>query len=301
MIDLPMNGGNMIEFVDENLDRARFNAQAELDQLGKSFSEINESVVQIVAPLRDLMPPVISPEVVALLDGPIVPPEMLTRLMESIVSPDVRARFQEMTAAWAEEHRLEKAIIGLGIVPHAALFEHFALLTQTVVERTAKRSEAFVNEIWPNIRSKLELALDGCLDDRRLFQTYSDMLGAHEAGLHQLMAPSAVFVIERAAQLAQRQGSSQKTAEWVNMLGELPLTALPNGWRAWVVLDENTFRPCWADGDADAIPYVNRHAAAHGRGTKLLNVVDSFNAVLLAHFAITAAAAFDAYSTLNRR
>jgi hypothetical protein len=286
----------MIEFVDENLDRARFNAQAALEQLGKSFSEMNESVARIVAPLRNLMPPAISPEVAALLNRPIVPPEIFKRWGESIVAPDVLARFQEMTAAWAEEHRLEKAIIGLGIVPHAALFEHFALLAQTVVERTAKKSEAFANEIWPKIRSKLELTLDGCLGDRRLFQTYRDMLGAHEAGLYQLMAPTAVFVIERAAQLAQRHGQSQKTAEWVNTLGELPLTALPYGWRAWVVLDENTFRPCWADGDADAIPYVNRHAAAHGRGTKLLNVVDSFNAVLLAHFAITAAAAFDAYT-----
>lgn len=273
---------------------------AGIEQLRKSLTEMTENVARIVEPLTRWTLPVISPEVIALLKGPIIPPETLALLRGPIVPPEVFARFQEISATLVEEHRLEETIIRFGFVPHGELYEYFAELTRSEAGGTTENSEALANNIWRKIRPKLELALEGCLGDQRLFFTYADMLRAHEAGLYQLMAPNAVFAIERAAQLAQRNGAvSQKTFEWVNGLGELPCAALPRGWRAWVVLYENTFKSCWADADADAIPYVNRHAAAHGRGTKLLSVVDSLNAIFLAHFAITAAGAFEAYTRVE--
>jgi hypothetical protein len=50
------------------------------------------------------------------------------------------------------------------------------------------------------------------------------------------------------------------------------------------------------DSSADETPYPQRHAAAHGFGTKISNTVDSMNSVLLAHFVITTASVFQAYT-----
>jgi hypothetical protein len=171
----------MIGLANKNLDAACFNAQAAVEQLDKCFSELTESVAQIVEPFRKLMLPGISAEVAAFLNRPMVPPEIFKRLRESIVAPDIR--FQEMIAACAEEQRVAEQITGFGFVPHAILPDQFRKLGYHDAGADKKSPEELADVLWPKIRSKLELALDGCLGDQRLCQTYSEMLGAHEAKL----------------------------------------------------------------------------------------------------------------------
>src|SRR5713226_6818236 len=85
-------------------------------------------------------------------------------------------------------------------------------------------------------------------------------------------------------------------SKWVRDVGELPCDVVPDGWRVWSVLEEDGFAHCGTDEAADARRFPNRNAAAHGAGGRLADVVDSLNSVLLAHFVITMAAAFRAYT-----
>jgi hypothetical protein len=268
-----------------------------IEQFQKDVTAMNASISRLVEPLTRFTMPMISPEVLALINKPIVPPEVLAWMRGPIVAPDVLQRLQEVMAPLAREFQLGRAASELGFVPHAELLAYVAELKERRDQETGEKSAlVLATKIWPDLESKVGLPLDACLGDQKLFLTYAEMLRAHEGGLYQLMASNGVVVIERAALLAQKHVSKLRTAEWVSELGELPCTEIPYGWAVWGVLTESTFKSCWGDEEADAIPFLNRHAAARGRGAKLFNIIDSLNVVLLAHFAITAASAFEAYT-----
>ena len=89
---------------------------------------------------------------------------------------------------------------------------------------------------------------------------------------------------------------STNTRKWLEEdIGDVPVNYLPGSWRLWDILIKETFAFCRNDAEADGMPYLNRHAAAHGFGSEVSSEVDSLNSVLLAHFAIGLAAAFKCY------
>lgn len=199
-----------------------------------------------------------------------------------------------------EETRTWERILALGFVPHAALFKYLGNVEKPSHLTIDEFSQALADEVWPEVKASLQLPIEDCLGDLKVFRTFDEIIRAHDVSLYQLTAPSAFFVIERASRLAQ-QGlqKPERTIDWLSTgLGSLPFHALPyqwrRGWRVWAVLCEHSFSQCWADASADDSPYPQRHAAAHGYGTKVYSAVDSMNNVLLAHFVIIAASAFQA-------
>jgi hypothetical protein len=221
-----------------------------------------------------------------------------TRFAESMAEPFARwaESMEKVLAPLAEEHRVAQVILELGFIPHAELFKLFANVDKPSDVRVGEISQQLALDFWPKVRPRLELSLGDCLGDQKIFCSFNEIVRAHDSGLYQLTTPGAASVIERAARLAQRHWSkTEKPSQWLEAdLCELPCTHV-RGWRALSVLIEQTFMDCWNDAEADAIPYPNRHAAAHGFGARISSVVDSLNAVLAAHFVITAAAAFEEY------
>jgi hypothetical protein len=199
-------------------------------------------------------------------------------------------------AAIEAEERVAKIILEVGFAPHPEMFDVFSDQTLPADVTMSVFSQTLANSLWPKLRSRLELSLADCLSDEKLFHTFNDLMKAHDSGLYQITIPAAVLVIERAALVAQRHREA-KTMKWLDAeIGKLPCTALPrSSWRIWSILLEYMFAQCWSDVQADAIPFPNRHASAHGRGKRLASIVDSLNAVLMAHFVIASAAAFDHY------
>ncbi|MFZ0494827.1 MAG: hypothetical protein WBE80_14305 [Methylocella sp.] len=211
-----------------------------------------------------------------------------------------RQVFSKIIAPALEETRIRKRISDLGFVPHAILFKHLGNVEKPSYLTIDEFSQALADEVWPKVKASLQLSIEDCLGDLKIFRTFDEIIRAHEAGLYQLTAPSAFFVIERAARLAQQDlQKPKKTIDWLATgVGGLQWDALSpqwrRGWRVWAVLCEHSFSQCWADASADDSPYPQRHAAAHGYGTKVYSAVDSMNNVLLAHFVIIAASAFQA-------
>lgn len=204
---------------------------------------------------------------------------------------------EKLLAPFEEDRRVAQLISELGLVPHIEMFELVAnvkIPTDAVLGEVAQQ---IAQDFWPTLRPRLELSLDDCLGDQKLFHHYCEIVSAHNAGFYQLTTPGAASVIERAARLAQRHGAKvQKPYDWLESdVCDLPINQVP-GWRALSVLIEQTFLDCWNDADADAIRYPNRHAAAHGHGSRIFGVIDSLNAVLVAHFVVVAAAACEKYA-----
>jgi len=212
------------------------------------------------------------------------------------------AGFAETLAPVVEEQRIQKRIMDLGFVPHAVLFNHLENVEKHSGVAIDDFSQALAGEIWPKVKGSLRLSMDESLADEKLFCTFDEMIRAHEAGLYQLTAPSAFFVIERAVRLV-RQDAEKKapTKDWFYRgLDDLPFYVLSPQWRrgwfgVWEILREHSFAYCRDDSSADETPFPQRHAAAHGFGTKIYNSVDSINNVLLAHMVITTASVFQAY------
>jgi hypothetical protein len=222
-------------------------------------------------------------------------------LRESIIQR--YAAFAETIAPVVEEQRIRKWILDLGFVPHAVLLDHLGNVEKPSHLTIDEFSQALADEVWPKVRASLQLSIEDCLGDPRIFRTFDEIIRAHEAGLYQLTAPSAFFVIERAARLAQRDPQRKKTFDWLkNGLGDLTLYDVPTQWRSgwtevWALLYEKTFCHVQTDDDADSFPFPHRHASAHGIGGKINDKRDSINCVLLAHFVISAAAAFQSLAS----
>lgn len=122
---------------------------------------------------------------------------------------------------------------------------------------------------------------------------------AHDQGYFQLTVPGGTFLIERVANITQSSERKIRTIDWFKThFGELALSDLPE-WRGWMVLVKNVFDQCRDDETADKMKYPNRHSVAHGRGSRLFTLVDSFNTILLAHIAIGAGVAFARYSAID--
>lgn len=219
---------------------------------------------------------------------------------ESITKP--LEAFRETLASVLEEQRLQKRILELGFVPHPVLFEYLGGTEKPSELVIGELAHALADEVWPKVRPALELSRQGCLGDLKIFHTFNEIIRAHEAGLYQLTTPSAFFVIERAARLAQQNSeTTERTKVWLETgIGGLPWDALSSqcgrtSIGVWAVLYEHSFTDCRTDVFADAATFPHRHTAAHGYGTKIYSVVDSMNSVLLAHFVVIAASAFQAY------
>ncbi|WOJ90273.1 hypothetical protein RZS28_02935 [Methylocapsa polymorpha] len=206
--------------------------------------------------------------------------------------------FLNSIAPHLEEIRVQKRILDLGFVPHAVLFKHLGNVEEPVDLTSDEFSQGLAVDVWTKVRESLRLSIEDCLGDQRIFHTFDEMIAAHEAGLYQLTAPSAFFVIERAARLAQPGEGRKKTFDWLkDGLGDMTIDDVPAQWRrgwteVWAVLYKQAFCDVRTDDHADTLPFPHRHALAHGIGGKINAARESINCVLLAHFVISAAAAF---------
>lgn len=202
----------------------------------------------------------------------------------------------EALEPFRQEQRVAQIILELGLLPHSEMIEAVANM-ELPEGKTSEVSEQIAMDFWAKKRPQLELSLDECLGDQKIFISFSELLRAHDTGLYQLTMSGASSVIERAVRLAQRQGrKANKPIRWLDAdLRELPCTHV-RSWRVLSIVMEQTFAQCWTDAEADDIQYPNRHACAHGLGARISNVVDSLNAVMIAHFVITAALAFDKHT-----
>jgi hypothetical protein len=222
--------------------------------------------------------------------------------MAKVLAPvaHLSAQFAEALAPFLEEQRVAEVILGLGLLPHAEMIRLLANIEKPSEGKVNEISQRIALDLWPKVRPQLGLSLDDCLSDQKIFCSFSDIIRAHDAGLYQLTIPAAASVIERAVRLAQRhEPKPNKPIHWLEVeLRELPCTHV-HSWRVLSVLTEQTYANCRTDAEADTIPYPNRHAAAHGFGARRSNVVDSFNAVMAAHFIITAASAFEKYTRVR--
>lgn len=204
----------------------------------------------------------------------------------------------EMLLRLAEEQRVAQFILELGFVPHGELWEHISEIERPDGADLADFSERLIGEIWPELAMKLALEMPNCMNDAKLHAIYAQMLAAHEAGLHEMVLNSVPTVLERAVSLARGPGEKMRTFEWLETeVSELPINLAGGyrGYRVWKILIDHTFAGCWTDAEADASKYPNRHAAAHGKGTRAASRVDSLNAILLTHFVITTAKAIRDY------
>ena len=196
--------------------------------------------------------------------------------------PDIR-KFAPGIEQLAAIEGISKA----GFVAHSILAKHY---DREFFEETS--SDDLASRLWQEVRLELKLPLERCLGDQRIFQTFTEMLRAHDHGYYQLTVPSGAFVIERVANIAQVSGRKARTPEWFREhVGQLALSELPE-WRGWMVLVEHVFGQCYDDETADKMKYPSRHGVAHGRGSRLFGVVDSLNTILLAHIAVGAGVAF---------
>ncbi|MGB7098916.1 MAG: hypothetical protein WBD95_09125 [Xanthobacteraceae bacterium] len=220
--------------------------------------------------------------------------EQMTEMLKPVAR--LSEHLVEVLEPFLEGQRVAQTILELGLLPNAEMIE---LVTDMGLPEGAisEVSEWIALDFWPKLRPQLELSLEECLGDQKLFVSFSELVHAHDHGFYQLTIPSAASVIERAVRSAQRHGQKvSKPMRWLDAnLRELPCTHV-RSWRVLSIVMEQTFAQCWTDAEADTIRFPNRHAAAHGLGAKLHGVVDSLNAVLLAHFVITAALAFEKHT-----
>jgi hypothetical protein len=198
----------------------------------------------------------------------------------------------------AEQGRTLKLIEQLGFVPHAALWAHVSGLEAPDETEREKFSIELTAVIWPAMKPKLQLSCEQCLSDVRLEKIFHNALEAHEKDLYEAVVSTAMMAMERAVFLARRSGEKVKAFEWLKeMVGSLPVGALGGygGFKTWDILVTKVFDRCWTDNQANGMSYPNRNASAHGIGSKVAGPIDSLNAILLAHFAIQAAAEVKAY------
>ncbi len=179
-----------------------------------------------------------------------------------------------------ELQQFETAMERMGLVAHPILLElHKARPDIVDVDRLA-------TDTWEELRGKLA-RIAAQFGDARAAAVFEDMIAAHEARLYELVPIAAASLMERILGLVRRDGTPKKRDEWlesvVGRLSPWQLGGLP-GIRVYQILLKHTFVQCWADSTADSMPYMNRHALAHGRGTKRATVRDSLNSLLLAHF-----------------
>lgn len=174
----------------------------------------------------------------------------------------------------------------LGVVAHV---EVLTFLSEQKAEITDGAAE-IAPLLWGSVRPRLALTRDECLGDERTFEVFRDMMRGHEERLYQLTVPAAASAIERVARIAQHNEPQRlTTAAWLETRVADSLAIDARGWLALSTLTGKTFATCWSDGEADAIRFPNRHAAAHGMGSRLYSELDSLNAILLTHFVIMAA------------
>lgn len=220
------------------------------------------------------------------------------KAISSVVSSAAEAlsSFGEPFRLLAQDQAVAEFIIDLGFVPHGELWEHVADVEKP--EGEDDFSENLIVEVWPKLRQRLELSIEECLGDPKLHRIFIQMLGSFDAGLCELTLTSVPTLLERAVLMARRSGDKTKTFEWIKAeVSDLPLEYVGGirGYRVWKVLLDHTFAGVWTDADADAIKFPNRHASAHGMGSRLATKIDSVNAILLCHFVITIAKAVRDY------
>lgn len=211
---------------------------------------------------------------------------------------DYLAPFAKTFELIAEQDRAAKLIEQLGFVPHAVLWAHVTGLEAPNEAEREEFSTKLAAVIWPDMKSNIQLACEQCLSDVRLTEIFRQAQEAHEEGLYEAVISTAMTAIERAVLLSRRPGDKVKAFEWLHeMVGSLAASDLGSygGFRTWDILVTKVFAGCWTDNEADNMSYPNRHAAAHGIGSKVAGPIDSLNAILLAHFAIQAAAAVSSY------
>lgn len=204
----------------------------------------------------------------------------------------------EKFAWFAEQERGADLVESFGFVPHGEVLaiildEEYAL--EDGAEATDQLADEFAKLIWPQMKPRLELTLQQCLNDARLAAIYGQMIEAHEAGMFEIVRNTTAPAIERAATIGRKSTkSSQRMFEWLrDEIGSLTSSECGgfSGYRLWNVLTEHTFASCYDDSVADANKYPNRHASAHGIGSKTATYVDSMNSILMVHFVILAVAA----------
>lgn len=201
------------------------------------------------------------------------------------------------TMRWLlDDQRAFSLVEALGIVPHGALWSD--ILELDPPDDPDSFALEFALKVWPDLKGRVELTPQECLGDPRLAEQYAQLLRAHDAQLFEAVMSSAVSIIERAVKLGRSfAGRDLKTFAWLDKeVGKLPAGYLAyRDIRLWNVMLTEVFAQCYDDSVADNSTYPNRHAIAHGVGTQVATVIDSLNAILLAHFAIKAVTAVRQY------
>ena len=185
----------------------------------------------------------------------LVPPQLLEDIkrlhanVEAITKPILELQ-RKFTPGIEQLRRVQEAS-SAGFVPHTLLTKYF--------EKGAFKnvtSEELASQVWPDLRPRLHLSLQRCLIDQRLFQTFSEMLNAHDQGYFQLIVPSGTFVIERVANITQTSEQKANPERWFkDHFGELSLSDLPE-WRGWTILVQHVFEHCWDDETADQMKFL---------------------------------------------
>jgi hypothetical protein len=194
----------------------------------------------------------------------------------------------ELLLRLQEEVRFERATNELALVPHGVLW-HYVDDLERRAGADADRAEELVRDIWPDLRMHLDLPHSRCLEDRKLHQQFSQMIRAHDEGLFELTVNSIAPTIERAVRLSRVDGEHTRAFEWLKEdAATMPLDHFHafRGVRIWLHLIKNAFVQCHTDVEADALRFPNRHASAHGVGSKPSTSLSSLNAILLVHFVI---------------
>ena len=151
---------------------------------------------------------------------------------------------------------------------------------------------AYYRENWEAVSQVIEKELSGCHVDEDAKETVRQALVAHEHGLYRLVTPPLFSAIERAVRIClygEETGRISVKDQLVDVVGSLPVSALPGGALAFVGFTQlshhlyegihtNDARERFLDA---SIP--NRHAAIHGL-VAYASEKSSLNAIFVAMY-----------------
>jgi hypothetical protein len=146
-----------------------------------------------------------------------------------------------------------------------------------------------VEEIWPTLKPELVLSILDCLGDTKLFHQYSDTIDAYERGRDEACVAVGLAAVERAIELARKEAEAKKVPTWLkNTVGPLPADVLGGyqSYLSWRFLIEKVYRDYASDHKVNQGHFPKRNAVYHGLGSRVSEPLDSFNTVLIAHYAI---------------
>jgi hypothetical protein len=260
----------------------------------REIPEMQAALAELFAPIQ------VSSEIQAVFDSLRLrlPPEIiemqaaLAQLSFQVPPPpkiEISPEIIKMEAEIAEMLETLEFLDQIALVPHPMLWHSF--------EEMRKRAEGafcpkqIATDVWSSRSScRFNRELSECLNDEKLTRLYAQVLAAHSRGDYEIALSALPAIFERVTRLVRPANESAITwlakNEHIRNLYPQEIGGYP-GYRVWRVLCEHCFSNFdKTDDAADAMRYPNRHVIAHGAGNRLADVVQSLNAVLLAHLMI---------------